>query len=166
MRSPRRVLIAPDSFKGTLSAGEAADAMRRGLLRALPGAVTELIPVSDGGEGFLDVLVPRLGGEFRTADVSGPLPGQRVTGRWGATQKLAIVESAAASGLMLIPEGKRDPRVTTTFGVGELIRSGLDAGLRRFLIGIGGTGTNDGGAGLARALGVRFLDRSGKVLPP
>ena len=168
MRPPPRVLIAPDSFKGTLGANEAAEAMRRGVHRALPGAVTVLLPVSDGGEGFLDVLLPRLGGTVRSADVCGPLPGQRLSARWGTAEggNLAVIESAAAAGLMSIPRQKRDPGVTTTFGVGELIRHGLDAGARRFLVGIGGTGTNDGGAGLASALGAKFLDESGDPLPP
>ena len=168
MRPPLRVLIAPDSFKGTLSANEAAEAIRRGVRRAIPDAVTDLMPVSDGGEGFLDVLLPRLGGAVRTSDVCGPLPGQRVEARWGVAEggRLAVIESAAAAGLMSIPREKRDPCVTTTFGVGELIRHGLEAGARRFLVGIGGTGTNDGGAGFASALGARFLDRAGNALPP
>jgi len=168
MRPPERILVAPDSFKGTLSAAEAAAAIRRGVARVLPGAGVEIIPVSDGGEGFLDVILPRVGGSLRTTDVSGPLPQQRVGARWGmaGSGNMAVIESAAAAGLMLIPPEKRDPRVTTTFGIGELIRHGLDEGARRFLIGIGGTGTNDGGAGMASALGAKLLDARGKPLHP
>lgn len=165
MRPPGRILIAPDSFKGTLSAAEAAGAMRRGVLRAVPGVAVELIPVSDGGEGFLDVIVPRMGGIFRVTEVSGPLPGQRVPARWGHFEGVGVIESAQAAGLMLIPTEKRDPRVTTTFGLGELIREMLDRLVRKFIVGIGGTGTNDGGAGCASALGAKFLDASGRKLP-
>ena len=168
MRDARpRVLIAPDSFKGTLSAAEAAEAMQRGILRGLPDAGTRLMPVSDGGEGFLDVILPGLHGNIMSAGVSGPLPGQRVTARWGLAEAgaLAVIESASAAGLTLIAPGKRDPRVTTTFGLGELISGALGRGARRFLVGIGGTGTNDGGAGMASALGARFLDASRAPLP-
>lgn len=161
------VLIAPDSYKGSLSAQEAAEAMREGVRVALPAARVVMIPLSDGGEGLLNVLLPTLGGKMCTTVVSGPLPGQQVEARWGYVESshTAIVEMAEAAGLGLVPEDKRDPLVTTTFGVGELVKHALDCGARTLLIGIGGSATNDGGAGMAQALGVRLLDDAGNVLP-
>ena len=163
-----RILVAPDSFKGTLSAAEAAMAMGRGVRRALPRASVTLRPVSDGGEGFIDALIPFMGGTPVRTEVQGPLPGQRVRARWALVGKgtTAVIEIASAAGLMLVPPGKRDPRVTTTFGVGELIRSALKRNVGSILVGIGGSATNDGGAGMASALGVKFLDSSGSALPP
>ena len=163
-----RILVAPDSFKGTLSAAEASVAIGRGVRRALPRASVRLHPVSDGGEGFIDALIPFMGGTTHRTDVRGPLPGQRVRARWGLVGKgtTAVIEMASASGLTLVPSGKRDPRVTTTFGVGELILSALKKNVGSILIGIGGSGTNDGGAGMAAALGVKFLDSSDAELPP
>ena len=163
-----RILVAPDSFKGTLNAAEAALAMGRGVRRALPRASVRLHPVSDGGEGFIDALIPFMEGTPVLTDVQGPLPGQRVRARWALVGKgtTAVIEMASAAGLALVPPGKRDPRVTTTFGVGELIRSALQRNVGSILVGIGGSATNDGGAGMATALGVKFLDSSGAVLPP
>jgi len=162
-----RILVAPDSFKGTLSASEAAMAMGRGVRRAVPGASVRLFPVSDGGEGFIDALVPPARGTQEWTEVHGPLPVQRVRARWALVAKgsTAVIEMAAASGLALVGPDRRDPCVTSTFGVGELIRSALDRGAGTILVGIGGSATNDGGAGMASALGVRFLDASGAVLP-
>ncbi|HTY59294.1 MAG TPA: glycerate kinase, partial [Bacteroidota bacterium] len=162
-----RILVAPDSFKGSLSAAEAAMAMGRGVRRAIPGASVRLFPVSDGGEGFIDALLPVMGGTPLWSDVRGPLPSQRVRARWALVAKgtTAVIEMAAASGLLLVPSEERDPCVTTTFGVGELVRAALDRGVASILIGIGGSATNDGGAGMASALGVRFLDSSGAPLP-
>jgi len=163
-----RILVAPDSFKGTLTATEAALAMGRGVRRALPRASVRLHPVSDGGEGFIDAVIPFMHGTAVWTEVQGPLPGERVRARWGLARDgaTALIEMASASGLTLIPPGRRDPRVTTTFGVGELIRCALDRSAASMLIGIGGSGTNDGGAGMASALGVKFLDSSGAALPP
>ncbi len=162
-----RILVAPDSFKGTLTASEAAMAMGRGVRRAVPGASVRLFPVSDGGEGFIDALVPPARGTQEWMEVRGPLPLQRVRARWALVAKgtTAVIEMASASGLALVPPDRRDPCVTSTFGVGELIRSALDRGAGTILIGIGGSATNDGGAGMASALGVKFLDSSGTVLP-
>jgi glycerate 2-kinase len=162
----RGILIAPDSFKGSLSAADAAEAIEAGVRDALPGIALRKHPVSDGGEGLVDVLTPSLGGTIRETEVSGPLPGQRVRARWGysAGTKTAVIEMAEAAGLMLVPETRRDPLVTTSFGVGELMRAALDTGARRVIIGIGGSATNDGGAGMAEALGVRFLDASGTTI--
>ncbi len=161
------ILIAPDSYKGSVSAQEAAEAMREGVRDALPAARVVMIPLSDGGEGLLSVLLPTLGGEVCKTMVSGPLPGQQVEARWGYVEssRTAIVEMAEAAGLGLVPEDKRDPLITTTFGVGELITHALDRGARTLFIGIGGSATNDGGAGMAQALGVRLRDDAGNILP-
>ncbi len=161
------ILIAPDSYKGSLSAQEAAEAMREGVRDALPAARVVMIPLSDGGEGLLSVLLPTLGGEVCKTMVSGPLPGQRVEARWGYVEssRTAIVEMAEAAGRGLVPEDKRDPLIKTTFGVGELITHALDRGARTLFIGIGGSATNDGGAGMAQALGVRLRDDAGNMLP-
>lgn len=140
--------------------------MGAGVRDVLPDVEVIQCPVADGGEGLLDILLPALGGTGRTGVVSGPLPGQTVEAAWGyvSGERLAIIEMARAAGLGLVPEAQRDPRITTTFGVGELIRAALDAGAVRMLIGIGGSATNDGGAGMAEALGVRFLDTDGVSL--
>jgi len=160
------VLVAPDSFKGSLDAAEVADAVSRGVSEVLPGCTVVCLPVSDGGEGLVDVLASAFRGEFVRSRVSGPLPGQQVEARWGigAEGKIAIIEMAEAAGLLLVPPDRRDPKRTTTFGVGELLVSALDRGVDSIIIGIGGSATNDGGAGMAEALGVRFLDAAGMPL--
>ncbi|MBF8294623.1 MAG: Glycerate kinase [Bacteroidetes bacterium] len=157
------ILIAPDSFKGSLTAHEAASAIERGVLQALPDATIVRHPISDGGEGLVSVVTPVLRGRMMTTSVSGPLPGQRVDARWGlsADGSVALIEMAEAAGLPLVPLDRRDPKITTTYGVGELIKVALDAGISSVIIGIGGSATNDGGAGMAEALGVRFFDSSG-----
>jgi glycerate kinase len=158
-----RILIAPDSFKGSLTAHEAASSIERGVLQALSDATVVRHPVSDGGEGLVSVVTPVLGGRMVTTSVSGPLPGERVDARWGlsADGSVAIIEMAEAAGLQLVPPDQRDPKITTTYGVGELIKAALEAGVSSVIIGIGGSATNDGGAGMAQALGVRFFDSSG-----
>jgi glycerate kinase len=163
---PARVVVAPDSFKGSLSAVEAANAMERGVVSALPGASVEKVPIADGGEGTVEAMVMATGGRFERRVVRGPL-GEPVEARWGVLGdgRSAVVEMAAASGLPLVPAGRRDPRITSTHGTGELVRAALDAGFRRIVLGIGGSATNDGGTGMARALGVRFLDAAGEPLP-
>jgi glycerate 2-kinase len=160
---PLRVIVAPDSFKGSLDAGAVADAIGAGVREVYPDATLISSPVADGGEGLLDILLPVLGGKMHSSRVAGPLPGQMVEAAWGYVEqeRLAIVEMARAAGLLLVPPDRRDPRITTSFGFGELIRAGLDAGAQRFLVGIGGTATNDGGAGLAQALGVHLLNGLG-----
>lgn len=162
-----RVLIAPDKFKGTLTADEAARAIAVGLARGLPGAELDLLPIADGGEGTADALVEASGGERREVEVTGP-DGGRVRAAWGVLGdgRTAVVEAAAACGLGLVPAGGRDPRAATSRGLGELLRAVADAGLREVIVGLGGTGTNDGGAGLAQALGARLLDAAGDDLPP
>jgi glycerate kinase len=156
-RSSMRILVAPDSFKGSLGASDAAQAMVRGVLRARPDALVEACPLSDGGEGFAGVLRGAKGGVERSSDVTGPR-GVTVRAAWtllddGVT---AVIESAVAVGLELIDANERKASDTTTAGVGELIRAALDAGAKRIVVGLGGTGTTDGGAGMAQALGVVF----------
>lgn len=140
--------------------------MERGVREVVPDATVIRHPIADGGEGLVSVVTPVLGGVMMTTNVSGPLPGQNVQARWGyvAERSLAIIGMAEAAGLPLVPQGKRDPKATTTYGVGELILAALDAGAKSILLGIGGSATNDGGAGMAEALGVRFLNADGGLL--
>ena len=161
-----KVVIAPQSFKGSLSAHEVARAMDRGVRRVVADIETTILPMADGGEGTVEALVEATHGRFLTTEVTGPL-GERVKARWGILGDgvSAVVEMAAASGLTLVPKGKLNPMAATTYGTGELIKAALDAGCRRLIIGIGGSATNDGGAGMVQALGVRLLDGKGKELP-
>ena len=161
-----RVVIAPDSFKGSLSAQAVAEAMARGVRAVFPEAELRLVPIADGGEGTVDALVSATGGRIAETRVTGPL-GEPVLARWGVLGDgaTAVIEMSAASGLSLVPADRRDPRATSTRGTGELIRAALDAGLHRLVVGIGGSATNDGGAGMARALGIRFLDAARRELP-
>jgi glycerate kinase len=160
-----RIIVAPDSFKGSASALEVARAMERGVRAVFPGAEVVKVPIADGGEGTVAALLDATGGQPRTSRVRGPL-GEPVEAGWGVLGdgRTAVLEMAAASGLPLVPAGRRDPRLASTSGTGELVRAALDEGLRRLVLGIGGSATNDGGAGLARALGVRFLDVAGREL--
>lgn len=162
-----RVLIAPDSFKGSITALQAAEAMERGVRQIFSSAEISKVPIADGGEGTVAALVAAVGGEFVRQTVTGPL-GEPVDACWGMLEggKTAVVEMAAASGLTLLPKEKLDPKIATSFGTGELIRAVLDRGIRRIIIGIGGSATNDGGAGMVSALGARFLNAAGEVLPP
>jgi len=158
-----RILVAPDSFKGSLTAAAAAEAMGRGIRTALPGAEVHLLPMADGGEGTVDALVTATGGRRIESTVTGPL-GEPVLAPWGllGDGSTAVIEMAAASGLLLVPPERRDPRITTTYGTGELIRLALDRGVRRIVIGIGGSATNDGGAGMLQALGGSLLQADGR----
>ena len=162
-----RVVVAPDSYKGSVSAVGVAAALERGVLRVFPQAEVRKIPIADGGEGTVEALVTATGGQMKQERVRGPL-GEVVAACWGilGDGKTAVIEMAAASGLPLVPPDRRDPRITTTYGTGELIRTALDAGLRRIIIGIGGSATNDGGTGMAQALGAKFLAADGTELPP
>jgi glycerate kinase len=155
-----RVLVAPDKFAGTLSAVEAAAAIAEGWRRTSPDDVIVQLPLADGGPGFLDVLHASLGGELLACTVSGPL-GEPVPAAVLVVGATAYVESAMACGLHLVPEDRRDPRTTTTYGVGELLARALDAGARRIVVGLGGSGTNDAGAGLLAALGATAVGRDG-----
>ncbi|MDR6236948.1 glycerate kinase [Pseudomonas oryzihabitans] len=162
-----KIVIAPDSFKESLSAAGVASALARGLRQALPQAELVECPLGDGGEGTLDAVLAATGGEARQAQVTGPL-GEPVKARWGwlAEQRTAFVEMASASGLELVPKARREVLVATSRGTGELLRAALDEGAERLVLAIGGSATNDGGAGLLQALGVRLLDEHGKELAP
>jgi glycerate kinase len=160
-----KVVLAPQTFKGSISALGVAQAMEKGVRRVLPDAETVLVPVADGGDGTLETLVETSGGKIRTSRVTGPL-GDPIDAQWGAMGdgRTAVIEMARSSGLALLTVDARDPLTATTYGLGELIRSALDAGFRRFIVGIGGSATNDAGAGMAQALGVRLLDADGRDL--
>jgi glycerate kinase len=160
-----RIVIAPDSFKGSLSSLEVAEAMERGVKRVLPESTTILLPLSDGGEGLVDSLVVASGGNLLEYEVQGPL-GSPVLAQMGllGDGKTAVIEMAQASGLTLITEEERNPLITSTFGTGQLIEKALDLGCTKLVIGLGGSATNDGGMGMAQALGFRFLDKKGQPL--
>ena len=161
-----KVVIAPQGFKGGISGLEAARAIARGVLAAVPDAETVLIPVADGGDGTLHALVDATGGEIFTSTVTGPI-NQQVEAQWGVMGdgRTAAIEMARASGLAMVPPRRRNPRVTTTLGTGEILKEALERGYRRVIVGLGGSATNDGGAGMATALGARFLDAGGNALP-
>jgi glycerate kinase len=157
--------VAPNAFKGTLTAPQAAAAIARGVREVFPEAEIVEVPVADGGDGTAEALVTALHGEFRSAPVQGPL-GDPVMARFGlvAAGRTAVVELASASGLALIPASRRDPMRATTFGFGQLLDAARNAGVATVIAGIGGSATNDGGAGMAQALGYRLLDASGHDL--
>ena len=160
-----KIVIAPDSYKESLSALEVAQAVEAGFRQVFPDADYVLVPVADGGEGTVDAMVAATGGRKETVTVSGPL-GEPVEAFYGLTGDgdTAVIEMAAASGLALVPPDRRNPLLTSSRGTGELIRAALDAGARRFILGIGGSATNDGGAGMVQALGARLLDLEGREL--
>jgi glycerate kinase len=162
-----RIVVAPDSWKECLPAPAVAAALAAGATRACPAATIVSAPVADGGEGFAATLALATHGALLDATVAGPL-GEAVSAsfaRLGEGTTFAI-EMAAAAGLELVPAERRDPSATTTFGVGELVRRALDLGARKLIFGLGGSATNDGGAGLAAALGYRLLDEHGHAIPP
>ena len=161
-----RVIVAPQSFKGSADAVAVASAIAGGIRRAWPGARIEEMPLADGGEGTVRALVTATNGSLRRSRVHDPL-GREIDAEWGVLGDgtTAVVEMAAASGLPLLEPGERDARVTSTRGTGELILAAAASGAHRIVIGIGGSATNDGGAGMARAFGYRFLDREGIDLP-
>ena len=161
-----KIVVAPDSFKGSVSALEAARAIEQGIRRVFPEAVIEKVPMADGGEGTVQSLVDATGGHIRTHRVLAPL-GNEVEAKFGilADGETAVIEMASASGLTLVAPDKRNPLLTTTYGTGQLIRAALESGCRRLIIGIGGSATNDGGVGMAEALGIRSLDADGKQIP-
>jgi glycerate kinase len=157
-----KILVAPDSFKGSLSAKAAAENIKIGINRVYQDADIVCIPMADGGEGTVQSLVDATGGKLISARVRGPLL-QEVEAFYGilGDGKTAVIEMAAASGLPLVPMELRNPMLTSTFGTGELIKHALDSGCKDIIIGIGGSATNDGGFGMAKALGVKFLDEEG-----
>jgi glycerate kinase len=160
-----RIVIAPQEYKGTLTSAEAAAAMASGLQRVFPDAEVALLPLADGGPGTVAAIIGAAGGSIRTTAVTGPLGG-KVSAEWGLLNDgTAVIEMAAAAGLLLVADADRDPRTATSFGVGELVRVALDAGCQQIIVGLGGSATNDGGAGMAQALGVRLLDAQGQELP-
>ena len=160
-----KIVIAPDSFKESLTALEAATAIESGMKKILPEASFVKVPMADGGEGTVQSLVDATGGKMITKTVTGPL-GTPVKAFFGISgdEKTAVIEMAAASGLHLVPPCDRNPLVTTTRGTGELIAAALDCGVEHIIIGIGGSATNDGGAGMAKALGIMLLDSDGKEI--
>lgn len=161
-----KIIIAPDSFKGCMSARQAAEAMEHGVHHVLPDAECVLVPMADGGEGTVQSLVDATGGTLLEATVTGPL-GTPVHAQYGMLGDgcTAVIEMAAASGIGYVDETTRDPRITTTYGVGELILDALDHGVTAFILGLGGSATNDGGTGMAQALGAHLLDAQGNELP-
>jgi glycerate kinase len=160
-----RVLVCPDKFRGTLTARQAGEAIERGWRRARPDDEIEVVPLADGGEGTLDVLAPLEDpGTRRVIErVTGPL-GDPVDAAFGLRGETGVIEMARASGLELVPQDRRDPSRTTTRGTGELMAAALAAGARRLLVCLGGSATNDGGVGMAAALGCRFLDAAGEPI--
>lgn len=161
-----RILIAPDSFKESMTAKEAADAIEIGIRKVMPDAVCVKVPMADGGEGTTQSLVDATNGQLFQIEVLGPL-GDPVTASFGlfGDGKTAVLEMASASGMQLIPHDQRNPLFTTTYGTGQLIKAALDKGAKHLVIGIGGSATNDGGAGMFQALGGRLLDKDGYELP-
>ncbi len=160
-----KIVVAPDSFKGSLTAVEVADAIGQGVREIFPEAEIVKIPMADGGEGTVQCLVNATGGEILREKVTGPL-GDEVLASYGilGDKKTAVIEMAEASGLTLIPENKRNPLITTTYGTGQLIKAALDQECRKMIIGIGGSATNDGGAGMVQALGAKLLDKDGEEI--
>jgi glycerate kinase len=160
-----KIVIAPQSFKGSISGLQAARAIARGVRIAEHDSETVLIPVADGGDGTLNALVDSTGGQTFCSKVTGPL-GKPVDALWGVMGdgQTAVIEMARPSGLALVPASLRNPRITTTRGTGEIIKEALDYGFRRIIIGLGGSASNDGGAGMASALGIKFLDSHGQNL--
>jgi len=160
-----KVVVAPDSFKGSLTAVQAAQAMVAGIYDADPSIETVMLPAADGGEGTMSSLVGATGGEIISVVVQDPL-GREIEASYGVLgdRITSVIEIAEASGLMLLIEDERNPLVTSTNGTGELIVHALDAGFRNFIIGLGGSATNDGGVGMLQALGMRFVDENGVEL--
>ncbi len=162
-----KAVVAPNAFKGSLKASQAAEAMAAGVARVVPAAEIIQVPVADGGDGMVDVAIEALHGEQHRVVVSGPCrqPVEAAYCFVPAT-RVAVIEMALASGLVLIPPEQRDPALTTTLGTGELIADALHHGASRIVVGIGGSATHDGGMGMAAALGARFLDEAGEAVEP
>jgi glycerate kinase len=160
-----KILVAPQEFKGSISALSAAEAAKTGILRVFPQAEVVLCPVADGGDGTLETLVEVSGGEVKTCSVQNPI-GETIQAQWGAMGDgvTAVIEMARTSGLALLSLGERDPLNASTYGLGQAISEALDEGFRRFIVGIGGSATNDAGAGMAQALGANLLDDQGNTI--
>ncbi|PEH46468.1 glycerate kinase [Enterococcus durans] len=160
-------VLAPDSFKESMSAKNACEAMERGIRKVFPESKVIQVPMADGGEGTVDALVDGINGTKIEVMVSGPIPSEKIKAYYGllADESTAVIEMAKANGIELLAENKRNPLLTSTYGTGEMIKDALDKGVKKIIIGIGGSVTNDGGAGMAQALGVQFLDKNDKELP-
>jgi glycerate 2-kinase len=160
-----KIVIAPDSFKGSLTATKVGLTIRQAFLAELPHAQIEVVPMADGGEGTLETMLFATRGTEIRIKATGPL-GEPVPTAYGVLgdQETVVIEMANVAGLPMVPKEKRDPMKTTTYGVGELLMHALDQGYRKFIIGIGGSATNDGGMGMLQALGVRFYDRQGALV--
>ena len=161
-----KIVIAPDSFKGSLTSQEAADTISQSFLKIFPQAEIEKIPLADGGEGTTQILINATNGKIYSEFVTSPI-GERIKANYGilGDGKTAVIEMAAASGLSLVPVKKRNPLFTTTFGTGELIKAALNQGCSKFIIGLGDSATTDAGAGLAQALGLKLLTAENKEIP-
>ena len=157
---PLTFVLAPDSFKESMSAAQACQAMQRGIQNVIPDAHIIHVPMADGGEGTVDALISSLKGQSIACDVTGPLSEQRIQTYWGMVDagQTAVIEMAKANGIHLLAAEKRNPMLTTTYGTGEMIKRALDLGVKKIIVGLGGSVTNDAGAGMAQALGVRFLN--------
>lgn len=165
-----KIVIAPDSFKESLTAKQVALTIAKAFNKYLPNSDIIQVPMADGGEGTSQSLVDALSGEWREVEVAGPL-GSSVTARYGLVEtmpgcKLAVIEMAEASGLHLVAPAQRNPAVTCSRGTGELIKDALDQGVSKIILGLGGSATNDAGVGMLQALGIKFLDAAGRPLPP
>jgi len=159
-----RILIAVDSFKDSLSAIDVSKNIKKGILKVNNEIEVKELPLADGGEGTMKILINNLNGEIVKLDVTGPL-GKKVNASYGIiNEEIAIIEMAEAAGLQLLKQNKRNPLITTTYGVGELILNALEKGIRKFIIAIGGSSTNDGGVGMAAALGIKFLNKELKEI--
>lgn len=160
-----KILVAPQEFKGSISALSASEAAKNGILRVFPEAEVVLCPVADGGDGTLETLVEVSGGEVRTCSVQNPI-GETIQAQWGAMGDgvTAVIEMARTSGLALLSLDERDPLNASTYGLGQAISEALNEGFRKFIVGIGGSATNDAGAGMAQALGANLLDDRGKTI--
>lgn len=161
-----KAVVAIDSLKGSLSSMEAGNAIAEGIYRADAEANVEVRPLADGGEGTVDALVQGMNGSLRKVRVTGPL-GDKVDAAYGIIEeaKMAVIEMSAAAGITLVPDEKKNPLFTTTYGVGEMIRDAIEKGCRKFVVGIGGSATNDGGIGMLQALGYDFLNSKGNAVP-
>ena len=159
-------ILAPDSFKESMTAEQACSAMQRGIQKAIPDAQFIHVPMADGGEGTVDALIAARQGRKIQIQVSGPFTDQKIDSYFGFidADKTAVIEMAMANGIHLIEKSQRNPLLTSTFGTGEMIKAALDHGATKIIIGLGGSVTNDAGAGMAQALGIKFLDRNGQIV--
>jgi len=161
MHTIKTFVLAPDSFKESMTAEQACSAMQRGIQQVFPQAKCIHVPMADGGEGTVDALIHALNGQKIFCEVQGPLPHQKIQTYFGVVDdsQTAIMEMAKANGIDLLQREERNPLLTSTFGTGQMIRHALDLGVKKIIIGLGGSVTNDGGSGMAQALGVKFLDQ-------